>query len=470
MLPKFGGAIGRLLSGLHRLWRQPIWDGSRSPTAEIPRRPLCVPTTLVRPSLFTVPVDSDQHTSGGFVDSTRTLQHQGVAAGIDKGGVMFFGTCNCNPRLKSRRDLLCAGGAGFVSALISTMIGSGQTARAETLGGRSVPEVDRLSVRMVTDIIVRRLSPSQKAEGLTVERNMSNEMPGISPRATLVGEWGLSMHAESQRGNEVRNILVDFGYNPTTLLTNTEILKISPENFDALVLSHGHFDHFGGLVGFLSATRGKLKNRLPFFIGGEDCFCTRTFFNGSDFGALDRQAITNSGLVLMSAEGPAIVADHAFTTGKIALSSFEKPLRVTQEKVGIVNGFGCFPEKVASAKNTGDFVPDDFEHEIGTNFMVKGKGLVVLTSCSHRGVINTIRQAQVASGTQKVHAVIGGFHLVPPLTDDYYRQIIAALKEINPDYIMPAHCTGEPFYDMVRREMPGKVFQSNVGTLYTFTA
>src|SRR5689334_16731193 len=77
------------------------------------------------------PVDSDQRTSGGFVDSTRTLQHQDVAAGIDKEGVMFFGSCNCNPRLKSRRDLLCAGGAGFVSALISTMIGSGQTARAE---------------------------------------------------------------------------------------------------------------------------------------------------------------------------------------------------------------------------------------------------------------------------------------------------------------------------------------------------
>jgi 7,8-dihydropterin-6-yl-methyl-4-(beta-D-ribofuranosyl)aminobenzene 5'-phosphate synthase len=382
---------------------------------------------------------------------------------------MLFGTCNCAPRLRSRRDLLCAGGAGFVSALVSTMIGTGQAAQAETLSGRSIPEVDRLSVRMVTDIIVRRLVPSQKADGLTIERNSHNETPDSSPRVSLVGEWGLSMHAESRRGNEVRNILVDFGYNPVTLLTNMEILKISPETFDAFVLSHGHYDHFGGLVGLLSATKGKLKSKLPFFIGGEDCFCTRTFFDGSNFGALDRKVIIDSDLMLMAGEGPAIVADHAFTTGKIALSSFEKPLQVTREKVGVVNGFGCFPDEVASAKNTGDFVPDDFEHEIGTNFVVKGKGLVVLTSCSHRGVINTIRQAQAASGIEKVHAVIGGFHLVPPLTDDYYRQIIVALKEINPDYLMPAHCTGEPFYDLVRREMPGKVFQSNVGTLYTFT-
>jgi 7,8-dihydropterin-6-yl-methyl-4-(beta-D-ribofuranosyl)aminobenzene 5'-phosphate synthase len=384
---------------------------------------------------------------------------------------MLFGSCNCATHAPplSRRGYLCAGGAGFISALVGTMVGSGRTARAQTLGG-SVPEIDRLSVRIVTDVVVQRFGTSVKRDGLTVERPRGNETADAPPRATLVGEWGLSMLAQSQRGSEERNLLVDFGYNPATLLNNMDILKIAPEKFDAFVLSHGHYDHFGGLVGLLAATKGRLKPKLPFFVGGEDCFCTRTATNGGQYGALDRQAILDANLLLMTAEGPAIVADQAFTTGKIAQRSFEKPLRTTREKVGVVGGFGCFADKVAAAKNTGDFVVDDFEHEIATNFVLKGKGLIVLTSCSHRGIINTIRQAQAASGVQKVHAVIGGFHLVPPLDEAYFRKIIAELKSINPDYLMPAHCTGETFYDMVKQEMPEKVFQSNVGTLYTFTA
>jgi 7,8-dihydropterin-6-yl-methyl-4-(beta-D-ribofuranosyl)aminobenzene 5'-phosphate synthase len=120
------------------------------------------------------------------------------------------------------------------------------------------------------------------------------------------------------------------------------------------------------------------------------------------------------------------------------------------------------------AKNTGTFIPDDFEHEIGTNFVVKGKGLVVLTSCSHRGVINTIRQAQAVSGLQKVHAVIGGFHILPPLDDAYIRQVVATLKDVNPDYLIPGHCSGDRFYDLARNELGDKVIHSAVGTRFVF--
>jgi 7,8-dihydropterin-6-yl-methyl-4-(beta-D-ribofuranosyl)aminobenzene 5'-phosphate synthase len=103
------------------------------------------------------------------------------------------------------------------------------------------------------------------------------------------------------------------------------------------------------MVGFLSANKGKLKNNLPLFVGGEDCFCTRENAFGQ-FGALDRKAIIDTNLSLMMAEGPAIVADHAFTSAKIAQVSSETPLQTTREKIGIVNGFGCFPDKMSPAK------------------------------------------------------------------------------------------------------------------------
>ena len=188
---------------------------------------------------------------------------------------MLFGTCNCHlgaPSI-SRRGLLCAGGAGFVSALIGTLVGTSRTAQAQALGSQ-VPEVDRLAVRIVTDNQVIQFVPPEKREGLAIERKGGNQTPDAPPRTALNGEWGLSMHAESRRGTELRNILIDFGYTPETLLNNMSILKIDPSTFDALVLSHGHYDHFGGMVGFLSANKGKLKKNLPFFVGGEDCFCT----------------------------------------------------------------------------------------------------------------------------------------------------------------------------------------------------
>ena len=190
---------------------------------------------------------------------------------------MLFRACNCLPASFgiSRRDLICSGGAGFVSALVGMLAGSGRTARAQALASR-VPEVDRLTVTIVTDTQIIKFIPTEKRNDLTIERRPAgNVRPDAPPRADLVGEWGLSMHAQSQRGSELRNVLIDFGYMPEMLNNNVSVLKLDPTELDVLVLSHGHYDHFGGLTGFLAANKGKLKRKLPFFVGGEDCFCTR---------------------------------------------------------------------------------------------------------------------------------------------------------------------------------------------------
>ena len=137
--------------------------------------------------------------------------------------------------------------------------------------------------------------------------------------------------------------------------------------------------------------------------------------------------------------------------------------------IGVVGAFGCYPEKLPEDERRGGPFPDTFRHEIATVYNLKGRGLIVLTSCSHRGLINIIQRAQAVSGVKKVHAVMGGFHLAP-FPEDYLRQVIADLKDIDPDYVVPMHCSGEPFWDLARAEMPNKLMRAYTGTRFVFTA
>jgi 7,8-dihydropterin-6-yl-methyl-4-(beta-D-ribofuranosyl)aminobenzene 5'-phosphate synthase len=377
--------------------------------------------------------------------------------------------CQCNEM--HRRDVMCGGGAAMFSAIVAALMGSSKPVKAKAIAG-SVPELDSVAVRVVVDSYQFAVAPSRKLADVDIQHfgwGVSDNKP---PRKTLISEFGLSMHAETRRGTETRNVLADFGFTPEALINNANLVGIEPAELDALVLSHGHYDHFGGLAGFLREHNGKLRSRLPIYIGGEEAFCSREWTAPpvrGDFGTLDRKALEDANLAVNYTEGPALVADHGFTTGHIEQTSFEKLLSPSAMKIGVDHGMGCYADKLPEDERTKAIIPDQFRHEIATAFNLRGRGLIVLTSCSHRGVINAIKQAQATSGVNKVHAVIGGFHLAP-YKEDYVRDTVTAIKDMDIDYVIPLHCTGEPFYETAKAEIPNKLLRSYTGTRFVFNA
>jgi 7,8-dihydropterin-6-yl-methyl-4-(beta-D-ribofuranosyl)aminobenzene 5'-phosphate synthase len=114
-------------------------------------------------------------------------------------------------------------------------------------------------------------------------------------------------------------------------------------------------------------------------------------------------------------------------------------------------------------------VPDQHVHEHATCFNIRGKGLVVISSCGHVGIVNSVRQAQEVSGVQKVHAIVGGFHL-GPAPEDYLKQVVAEIKKLQPDVLIPMHCSGLNFLLEARAQMPGSVINTSTGSRLVFGA
>jgi len=331
-----------------------------------------------------------------------------------------------------------------------------------------VPVIDKLTMWVLIDSSHDIFLRPVQVNGVALQP--TGLLRGNDLRRVLHNQWGLSLFLESQRAGEQRATMLDFGYSPEALINNIEITRVDPSKVEALVLSHGHFDHYGGLLGFLARYRAALPADLKFYAGGEDNFCRRHAGPQnqlSDGGVLDRRELAAHKITPVLCETPTVIVGHAFSTGKIERRSIERVLPNTFVEFSMKDGVGCNAGHFTPAEMQGKIVPDEHIHEHATCFNIKDRGLVVISSCGHVGIVNSVTQAREVSGVEKVHAIVGGFHL-GPAPPEYLGQVVAEIKKLDPDVIIPMHCSGSNFIQAVRELMPGKLLVTSTGSRLTF--
>ncbi|MFC1874010.1 MBL fold metallo-hydrolase [Chloroflexota bacterium] len=254
-----------------------------------------------------------------------------------------------------------------------------------------------------------------------------------------LAEWGLSILVELDGSR----ILMDTGRS-FSAVHNAQLMGIDLATIDCIVISHGHLDHTGGLREVLRI-RGEVD-----VIAHPDIFSAK-------YSRRDQQPLRYSGIPFLREElesrgarfklvkEPVHVTEHVMTTGEIPmLSGYE----AVEDNLFVKEDDQFRPDPLA----------DDLALVIDADF-----GLVVILGCAHRGIVNTLRQAQKLTGKELVYAVIGGTHLFPA-SEDRVERTIADLKELGIQRLGVSHCTGFHASARLAQEFEDAFFLNNAGS------
>lgn len=286
-----------------------------------------------------------------------------------------------------------------------------------------------------------------------VVRRAGNVRGGVICNSILA-EHGFSALVRLSRGGRTRTILFDFGFSEHGSAFNADALDADLRQVEALVLSHGHGDHTGGLKRLL-AKIGRKGLDLVLHPGAlkPDRYLSRRGVKDR-FPPLGREDLEAAGLHVVSTREPLPLLDgDALFLGEIP--------RTTPFEKGVPHAFF-----LQDGKETRDANEDDSSIAM----RLKGKGLIVLSGCAHSGIINTVRHAMAVTGTGKVHAVMGGFHLSGPAFEPVIAPTAEEMRKIGPDYVIPCHCTGRKAIMRLEQDMPGQFILNMSGTTLTFRA
>jgi len=321
---------------------------------------------------------------------------------------------------------------------------AGTKAGVMAQGTARVTEVDKLTVWVLTD----NYYDVNRAEAKITKRYRA------APGKSIHAEHGLSFYVETVIDGKTSACMFDYGLDPLGVMNNIALLGLDIGKANAFSLSHGHWDHYTSAVSVLKQNQSRIAGRTPFYVG-EEAFARRYSLRPgttefADLGQLRKGDIEALGLEVVEVKNPLQIIPGAYFSGNIKrVTAYEKPPPTLLVKRG---------EKPE---------PDDFRGEQALFFNVKGKGLVVLSGCAHAGIVNTVKHAQKIAGIDKIHAVMGGFHLINA-KPEVIQNTVADIKAMKPDYIIPTHCTGFEAVVAFSREMPNEFILNTAGSQYTF--
>lgn len=341
---------------------------------------------------------------------------------------------------------------------------SGTAVRPRQVEG---PAVDPISLEPVDEVVVTTLVDNV-FDGLLpgderVIRPDMGRMQSVPAAhflggATLAGlraEHGFSALVTVRRGSSTTRLLFDTGVSPDGMSRNAAELGLDLSDLQGVVLSHGHFDHAGGLSGLAARGRGRLPMTVHPLVWTRRRLAVPSQVP-LELPTVSRRALEDEGFAVIERREPSLLVDRSvLITGEID--------RTTEYERGMPP-----PHQAWDG--------EDWRHdplvaeEQALVVHVRGRGLLVLTGCGHAGVVNTVRHAVRLTGVDRVCAVIGGFHLVGPAADTVVPLTVRALAELAPDLVVAGHCTGWRAQHALAAALPGAWVPNSSGSSYVVRA
>ncbi|MBS0359101.1 MAG: MBL fold metallo-hydrolase [Proteobacteria bacterium] len=316
-------------------------------------------------------------------------------------------------------------------------------------------EVDALEVFVLMDNISDAFTSSH--EGM--RWNESQYRHGVRKKETVCGADlcracnGLSLFIKIHHNSKIYTLLFDAGPDEGLVVDNAKRMGLDLTTVDAIVISHGHFDHFGGTLSVLDAIS---KKDLPVYIHPELLFPRG--FKTKDSIIKDTNNLT---IAKIEAHGGKVIED------KNPLKLFNGTLLISGEVPRHTAYETGFPNECRLNQDKWEASPEIIdERTIMLN--LKNKGICVFTGCGHTGVVNAIEHAKQLLSSNKVHFVMGGFHLAGPTFVPRVNPTVTDLKKINPDYIITGHCTGRVAQTELTNAFSDRHIPYAVGTVFKF--